>query len=524
LNALSVPVTYNTDVEQMMNMVNQNTVYKYGADLTGDNTITVGGATYQIYSRNTYDTDIDIATQYAYEFFQAKGLVTEYHQWYSGRNVVATKTGTTKPTELVLVVAHLDSMPAYGYAPGADDNASGSVGVMVAAEIMSQYNFERTIRFILFTGEEQWMLGSEAYANDIYYAGDNVVAVLNLDMIGWDSWGGPVLRLHTRYTSSSGYTADKAIADTFVDVVNVYGMTNVLTPMIEADEAPSDHAAFWWVGYPAIMAAEDDYDDFCANYHTSYDTVSTLNLPYWTNYIKAGVGTAAHLAYPVTTGGSPTSSFTHTANLLTVNFTDTSTCTNCTIQSWAWNFGDGATSTLQNPSHTYRAAGTYTVTLTVTSNTGQTNTSTASVTVADQTQPYCTASGVNQTYEWIAGVAVGGLNNTSGPSPYTDYTAQSANLTAGSSVNISLTPGFSGSAYSEYWKVWIDYNGDGDFIDPGEEVFSDMTNSTASGSFTVPATAVGSTRMRVSMDYSGFPAACGTLAYGEVEDYTVTIR
>ena len=58
----------------------------------------------------------------------------------------------------MLIVAHLDDMPATGAAPGADDNASGSVGVMIASEIMRDYQFERTVRFIFFTGEEQGLL------------------------------------------------------------------------------------------------------------------------------------------------------------------------------------------------------------------------------------------------------------------------------------------------------------------------------------------------------------------------------
>ena len=57
--------------------------------------------------------------------------------------------------------------------------------------------------------------------------------------------------------------------------------------------------------------------------------------------------------------GSPTSG----TEPLTVNFTDLSTGS---ITSWAWTFGDGGTSTAQNPSHTYTSAGTYTVALTVT--------------------------------------------------------------------------------------------------------------------------------------------------------------
>jgi subtilisin len=82
------------------------------------------------------------------------------------------------------------------------------------------------------------------------------------------------------------------------------------------------------------------------------------------------------------TNQSPTADFTHTTSGLTAAFTDNSSDSDGTISSWSWNFGDGATSEDQNPSHTYTVAGTYTVSLTVTDNEGATGSDSISVTVS----------------------------------------------------------------------------------------------------------------------------------------------
>jgi PKD repeat protein len=208
-----------------------------------------------------------------------------------------------------------------------------------------------------------------------------------------------------------------------------------------------------------------------------------------------------------------------------ITFTDTTT-NNPTSWSWTFTGGTPSSSTSQNPTVTYNTAGTYAVALTAANSAGSdTETKTAYINVTDTPITYCTASGTNQNYEWIAGVNVGGIDNSSGASGYTDYTSISANMTRGNSVSVSLTPGFASGSYTEYWKIWIDYNKDGDFDDAGEEVYSGSGSSTVSGSFTVSGSAsTGSTRMRVIMKYSSAATSCGTFTYGEVEDYTVNIQ
>ena len=138
---------------------------------------------------------------------------------------------------------------------------------------------------------------------------------------------------------------------------------------------------------------------------------------------------------------------------------------------------------------------------------------------------YCAAGSGNANEEWIGRVAVGGFAKTSGSSRYSDFTGDTVPLVRGSN-SLSLTPQFSGRAYNEYWKIWIDLDRNGTF-DSGEQVFSSgrALSSVVTGNLSIPAgTALGKTRMRVAMRYNTAPTACGSFNYGEVEDYTVDIR
>ncbi|MFC2103994.1 GEVED domain-containing protein [Bacteroidota bacterium] len=149
---------------------------------------------------------------------------------------------------------------------------------------------------------------------------------------------------------------------------------------------------------------------------------------------------------------------------------------------------------------------------------------TINVTTSGSVVTYCSSQGNNSSYEWIAGVTIGSYANTSGAANYTDFTSENISLEAGTNVSVSLTPGFSGSTYNEYWKIWIDYNADGDFNDSGELVFDagSLSKTTVSGNMSVSGSASGTTRMRISMKYNGAQTVCETFSYGEVEDYTVT--
>ena len=150
---------------------------------------------------------------------------------------------------------------------------------------------------------------------------------------------------------------------------------------------------------------------------------------------------------------------------------------------------------------------------------------TVNVTTLANTVSYCSAKGNNANYEWIDNVVIGGISNTTGGNGgYGDFTSLTGNLPYGSNT-IVVSAGFSSSSYTEYWKVWIDFNKNGTF-ESSEEVVSGSSASSGnlSYNFSVPTSALaGATRMRVSMKWNAAPSPCETFSYGEVEDYTVNI-
>ena len=267
-----------------------------------------------------------------------------------------------------------------------------------------------------------------------------------------------------------------------------------------------------WGDYSMISV--DPNDDATFWYTTEYSTGG------W-NWVTRIASFAFSAPVPVPPVADFSADATNISTGGAVHFQDQSTGN---PTSWSWSFPGGtpSSSTEQNPTVYYNTAGTYDVSLAVTNSEGNdTKTVTNYITVEDTPISYCSSQGNNWSYEWISNVQFGLYANSSGAAGYTDFTSEMVSMESGSNVAVSLSPGFSGSTYTEYWKVWIDYNKNGDFTDAGEEVFSGNGNGSFSGSFTVPAGATGTTRMRVSMKWNAWQTSCETFSYGEVEDYTV---
>ncbi|MBV6655653.1 MAG: hypothetical protein KI786_17925, partial [Mameliella sp.] len=140
---------------------------------------------------------------------------------------------------------------------------------------------------------------------------------------------------------------------------------------------------------------------------------------------------------------------------------------------------------------------------------------------------YCSASATSSAMEWISSVQIGDITNNSGNNGgYGNFLSLQHTAIIGESVSLTFTPGFNNAApIPQNWGFYVDFNIDGDFNDPGEEVYT-INNYPFqhSGSFTIPATATpGQTRMRVIMSYAPNIDPCDDYIWGETEDYTLVV-
>ena len=137
---------------------------------------------------------------------------------------------------------------------------------------------------------------------------------------------------------------------------------------------------------------------------------------------------------------------------------------------------------------------------------------------------YCEAGGATSHFEWIDKVEIGAFENISGnDAGYGDYTHLTIPLPPGETITFELTPNIEFSGFSQYYTLWIDYNKDLDFDDPGEEVFRAQMGvfETLYQLFTVPEGLTGETRLRITQEDFPGAGACDGFGYGETEDYTV---
>ncbi|KUG25628.1 hypothetical protein ASZ90_004548 [hydrocarbon metagenome] len=213
-------------------------------------------------------------------------------------NVVATLTGTTRPDDIYIIGGHYDSYnqtgDPYVFAPGADDNASGTASALETARAikLAGYQPSATIKFVCFAAEELMLSGnsgSEYMAEKYREQNINLKLMINNDMIANNP-----RPLNESMVSVNYYSGNEYLKDIAKKLVEEY---TVVTPTDGGLNVWTDSRSFHEEGFPAIYY--DEYD-FSPNYHTSNDVIANCDMEYCTEIIKAS---SAMLIYSIEAPG-----------------------------------------------------------------------------------------------------------------------------------------------------------------------------------------------------------------------------
>lgn len=216
--------------------------------------------------------------------------------------------------EIVVIGAHYDSV---GESPGADDNASGVAVVIELARahadaVEAGEPFDRTVRYILFTNEEnpyfsRGEMGSQHHARRARQRGEQVSAMLAVEMVGY----------YSDVPGSQRYPIPVPNAPEAGNFLAVVGRLGLGDPHMQVGDAfrgssdlpllsvgvpssvraiyRSDHSSFWAAGYPAAMIT--DTADFRSDlYHTQADTPDTLDYERMSQALDGLIGAVRALA------------------------------------------------------------------------------------------------------------------------------------------------------------------------------------------------------------------------------------
>ena len=269
----------DVDIIEMINTINESRVLYFYQNLLDFGV------------RYTGTPNCTMAGDWIYNEFENMGLNVEFHEWnfekFQSKNVVATLPGTDLSSNAIFIIcAHYDTV---NNSPGANDDGSGVAAVLSTAKIMSQYSFNHTISFIAFSGEEVGTYGSFSYARDAYRKGDNIVAVINLDMVGYANTleGGKILRFF--HPERSAWIADfaNAVSKKYINLVEMYIET--LPNYIGADHQP-----FVDYGYDGVWIAHHDSYPWG---HSPDDNSDHINRTYQVKATKFLLAVMAELAF-----------------------------------------------------------------------------------------------------------------------------------------------------------------------------------------------------------------------------------
>lgn len=268
----------------------------------------------KVSSRNTDNKEATKQTVgYLQEVFQATGATTCVQYFESGSwlwkkeiyNVIGFVRGTEPGS--VTIGAHFDDLPGSGSAPGAEDDGSGSAGVLTALQsfMASGVRPKKSIYFVAFGGEEQGLIGSNRFAQELKDPGSSSSPIprecrvetttdhtaFTMDMIGYRN---PSFPADTVLIETKNWAKELCNPLALANQVNNDGR---LTVTFSGRPFGSDHMSFLNKNLPATLLIDNDGDTGKYScYHRSCDSMENINTRFATDIARMNLGAALRIA------------------------------------------------------------------------------------------------------------------------------------------------------------------------------------------------------------------------------------
>ena len=240
----------------------------------------------------------------AIQSYQAAGVLSE--------NLEVTRTGWSRPSEIVLIGAHYDSVQG---SPGANDNASGVAALLEISREFAQLSPECSVRFVAFVNEEPpffyWgQMGSMVYAKAARARGDDIKLMVSLEMLGCysdesgsQSYPAPLRFFYPDRGNFIGFVGNVASRELVRNAIGIFRrVAKFPSEGIAAPESVpgigwSDHWSFSKAGYPALMVTDTAPFRY-RYYHTPQDTPEKLDYDRMARVVVGLSRVIEHLANP----------------------------------------------------------------------------------------------------------------------------------------------------------------------------------------------------------------------------------
>jgi hypothetical protein len=228
---------------------------------------------------------LDRARTFLKEEYEKLGFTVTTQAFGSGTNFIAEKAGTTSPEKVLILSSHIDSVGN----KGANDDGTGTIGLLTVARELSRQNYGSTIRVLGFDREEQGLIGSDAYVATIAKR-EGIIGNINFEMMGY----------HSRQDGGFHLIDCDRKDSLFLSAAIKEGISSMGSDLavVKTCTDRSDHASFWHKKIPAVVISENFFGgDADPCYHSRCDVVDErLNYPYMQKILDATLYATEKLA------------------------------------------------------------------------------------------------------------------------------------------------------------------------------------------------------------------------------------